>query len=174
MGMDYIPEDSLLPRMNPRRTRRLLEDARAAHINLIRVWGGGTYPADYFYDACDELGLLVWQDFMFACAAYNLTDEFEKTVTAEFTDNFRRLCSHPSLALWCGNNEVETFTARGLWVRNARQKADYIKIFEYVIIPFTQPDIWYNMIRRQPDVVSSLPCAIRHIYNRWRHSILLE
>lgn len=133
MGMDYIPEDSLLPRMNPRRTRRLLEDARAAHVNLIRVWGGGSYPADYFYDACDELGLLVWQDFMFACAAYNLTDEFEKTLTAEFTDNIRRLRSHPSLALWCGNNEVETFTARGLWVRNARQKADYIKIFEYII-----------------------------------------
>ena len=133
MGMDYIPEDSLFSRMNLQRTRRLLEDARMAHVNLIRVWGGGCYPADYFYDICDELGLLVWQDFMFACASYNLTDEFEETIIAEFEDNIRRLRSHPSLALWCGNNEVETFTDQAIWLKNLRQKADYIKIFEYII-----------------------------------------
>ena len=133
MGMDYIPEDNLLPRVTPERTRRLLEDARAANCNLLRVWGGGYYPDDWFYDACDELGLLVWQDFMFACAVYNLTDAFEETITAEFTDNVRRLRSHPSLALWCGNNEMEIFTAKDLWVKNMRQKSDYIKIFHYII-----------------------------------------
>lgn len=68
MGADYIPEDSILFRRSPDRTRRLLEDARLAHFNTIRVWGGGFYPDDFFYDLCDELGLLVWQDFMFACA----------------------------------------------------------------------------------------------------------
>lgn len=133
MGMDYIPEDNLLPRVTPARTRRLLEDARLANVNTIRVWGGGYYPDDWFYDACDELGLLVWQDFMFACAVYNLTDEFEETITTEFVDNIRRLRSHPSLALWCGNNEMEQFVDGGLWVREKRQKSDYIKMYHYIL-----------------------------------------
>ncbi len=133
MGADYIPEDNLLPRVNPSRTRRLLEDARAANMNCIRVWGGGYYPEDYFYDICDELGLLVWQDFMFACAVYNLTEDFEENIRAEFVDNIRRLRHHPSLALWCGNNEMEQFVAMGEWVSSCRQKADYIKMYEYII-----------------------------------------
>ena len=133
MGADYIPEDNLLPRVNPERTRKLLTDARAANMNCVRVWGGGYYPGDAFYDICDELGLLVWQDFMFACAVYNLTDEFEANITAEFVDNVRRLRHHPSLALWCGNNEMEQFVAQGEWVSSKRQAADYIKMYEYVI-----------------------------------------
>ena len=133
MGADYIPEDNLLPRVNPERTRRLLEDARAANMNCIRVWGGGYYPDDFFYDICDELGLLVWQDFMFACAVYNLTEEFEENIRAEFVDNVRRLRHHASLALWCGNNEMEDFVNQGVWVANHRQKADYIKMYEYIL-----------------------------------------
>ena len=133
MGADYIPEDNLLPRMNPGRTRQLLEDARAANMNCIRVWGGGFYPDDTFYDICDELGLLVWQDFMFACAVYNLTEDFEANICAEFRDNIRRLRHHASLALWCGNNEMEQFVAMGEWVSNKRQAADYIKMYEYLI-----------------------------------------
>lgn len=133
MGADYIPEDNLLPRVNPERTRRLLEDARAANMNCVRIWGGGYYPDDFFYDICDELGLLVWQDFMFACAVYNLTEEFEENITAEFVDNVRRLRHHPSLALWCGNNEMEDFVDKGEWVACHRQKADYIKMYEYII-----------------------------------------
>ena len=133
MGADYIPEDNLLPRVNPQRTRRLLEDARAANMNCVRIWGGGYYPDDFFYDICDELGLLVWQDFMFACAVYNLTEEFEENITAEFTDNVRRLRHHASLALWCGNNEMEDFVNQGVWVSCPKQKADYIKMYEYII-----------------------------------------
>ncbi len=133
MGADYIPEDNLLSRVTPGRTRRLLADARAANMNCIRVWGGGYYPEDYFYDICDELGLLVWQDFMFACAVYNLTAEFEANITAEFVDNIRRLRHHASLALWCGNNEMEQFVAVGEWVSSCRQRADYIKMYEYII-----------------------------------------
>ena len=133
MGADYIPEDNLLPRVNPGRTRRLLEDAKLANMNCIRVWGGGYYPDDYFYAICDELGLLVWQDFMFACAVYNLTDDFEENIRAEFLDNVRRLRHHPSLALLCGNNEMEQFVAEGEWVDCPRQKADYIKMYEYII-----------------------------------------
>ena len=133
MGADYIPEDNLLPRVNPERTRRLLEDAKAANMNCVRVWGGGYYPDDFFYDICDELGLLVWQDFMFACAVYNLTEDFEENIKAEFVDNIRRLRHHASLALWCGNNEMEQFVAQGEWVSSLRQKADYIKMYEYII-----------------------------------------
>jgi len=133
MGADYIPEDNLLPRVNRERTRRLLEDARAANMNTIRVWGGGTYPSDDFYDICDELGLLVWQDFMFACAAYDFTEAFERNICAEFRDNIRRLRHHASLALWCGNNEIESFVPYGMWVDNKKLIADYIKLFEYVL-----------------------------------------
>ena len=133
MGADYIPEDNLLPRVNPARTRRLLEDAKAANMNCVRVWGGGYYPEDYFYDTCDELGLLVWQDFMFACAVYNLSEDFEENIRAEFVDNIRRLRHHASLALWCGNNEMEQFVAVGEWVSSLGQKADYIKMYEYII-----------------------------------------
>ncbi len=133
MGADYIPEDNLLPRVTPERTRRLLEDAKAANMNTIRVWGGGYYPDDAFYDICDELGLLVWQDFMFACAVYNLTDSFEANIRAEFLDNIRRLRHHASLALWCGNNEMEDFVKQGQWVSSDRQRADYIKMYEYIL-----------------------------------------
>ena len=132
MGADYIPEDNLLPRRSPERTLRLLSDAKLANMNAIRVWGGGYYPDDFFYDVCDELGLLVWQDFMFACAVYNLTEEFEANIRAEFVDNIRRLRHHASLALWCGNNEMEQFVDNGRW-GNKPQAADYIKMYEYII-----------------------------------------
>ncbi len=146
MGADYIPEDNLLPRRSPERTRRLLEDARLANMNTIRVWGGGYYPDDWFYDICDELGLLVWQDCMFACAVYDLTEEFEKNIREEITDNVRRLRRHPSLALWCGNNEMEDFVRQGTWVTEKKQAADYIKMYEYIIPEIMKkedPDTFY-------------------------------
>lgn len=146
MGADYIPEDNILSRINPNRTRRLLQDAADAHFNVIRVWGGGYYPDDFFYDICDELGLVVWQDFMFACAVYNLTDEFEQNIRAEITDNVRRLRHHASLGLWCGNNEMEQFVAVGMWVSSDRQKADYIKMYEYIfpqILKAEDPQTFY-------------------------------
>ena len=133
MGADYIPDDNIFSRITPERTRQLLEDAKAANHNVIRVWGGGYYPDDFFYDICDELGLLVWQDFMFACASYELDDEFDREIRAEVRDNVRRLRHHASLGLWCGNNEMETQTLDGCWRPSVKQKADYIKIFEYII-----------------------------------------
>ncbi len=146
MGADYIPEDNILSRVNKERTRRLLEDAAQAHFNVIRVWGGGYYPDDFFYDICDELGLVVWQDFMFACAVYNLTDEFEQNIRAEIKDNVRRIRHHASLGLWCGNNEMEMFVAMGEWVSSDRQKADYIKMYEYIfpqILKAEDPQTFY-------------------------------
>lgn len=133
MGADYIPEDNLLARTDRERTRRLLEDARLANFNCIRVWGGGYYPEDWFYDICDELGLIVWQDFMFACAVYDLTDEFEENIIAEFKDNIKRLRHHASLGLWCGNNEMELFVKQGEWVNSPKEQSDYVKMYEYIL-----------------------------------------
>ena len=97
MGADYIPEDNLFSRITPQRTRKLLNQCKAAHFNTIRVWGGGSYPGDDFYDCCDELGLVVWQDFMFACANYPLDDDFEENVVREVADNVTT-ASPPRLA----------------------------------------------------------------------------
>ncbi len=133
MGADYIPEDNILSRVTPERTRRLLEDAVAANHNCIRVWGGGYYPDDWFFDICDELGLIVWQDFMFACASYELDADFARNIRAEIRDNVRRIRHHACLGLWCGNNEMETQTLDGAWKPSIKQKYDYIKIFEYII-----------------------------------------
>ena len=133
MGADYIPQDNIFGRITKERTRKLLEDCAAANFNLIRVWGGGYYPEDDFLDACDELGLLVWQDFMFACAVYELTDAFEENITAEFIDNIKRIRNHACLALWCGNNEMEMFVAGGGWGNSPKQLGDYFKMYEYII-----------------------------------------
>lgn len=146
MGADYIPEDNILCRITPERTRRLLEQCIAANFNAIRVWGGGYYPDDFFYDICDELGLVVWQDFMFACANYRLTEEFESNIKAEFADNIRRLRSHPSLGLWCGNNEMEMFQAQGEYNGSPKTRSDYIRMFEHILPEMLRkldPDTFY-------------------------------
>ncbi len=135
MGADYIPEDNILPRVTRERTYDLLLQAKNAHFNCVRVWGGGNYPYDAFWDACDELGLIVWQDFMFACAVYDLTEDFERSIRAEFVDNIKRIRHHASLGLWCGNNEMEMFVAgdQGEWCLKPSQRSDYIKMYEYII-----------------------------------------
>lgn len=146
MGADYIPEDNIFARINPARTRALLLDAKAANHNCIRVWGGGYYPDDYFFDICDELGLIVWQDLMFACAVYNLTPEFEANITREAEQNARRIRHHASLGLICGNNEMEQLIDEAGWLSSPRQKADYIKMYEYIfpkLLARVAPDVFY-------------------------------
>lgn len=140
MGADYVPEDNILSRVTEERTRRLLEDAALANHNTVRVWGGGYYLDDYFYDICDELGLLVWQDFMYACASYELNDDFEENITAETHEVILRLRHHACLALWCGNNEMETQTLDKAWQPSIKQKYDYIKIFEHIIPKIVKED----------------------------------
>lgn len=104
-GANWIPDDAFLPRVSPERYRARVAQAKAANINLLRVWGGGIYETDAFYEACDEAGLLVWQDFLFACAAYPEEGELPAEIEAEARDNIVRLMPHPSLAIWNGNNE---------------------------------------------------------------------
>lgn len=157
MGADYIPEDNILARVTPERTRRLLEDCKAANFNAIRVWGGGYYPDDAFYDSCDELGLMVWQDLMYACAFYDLTPDFERSIRVETHQNVARLRHHASLALICGNNEMEMFMAGAnsalinhrTWEfvpTYPHHITDYVKMFEYIlpaIVKETAPQTYW-------------------------------
>lgn len=157
MGADYIPEDNILARVMPERTHRLLEDCKAANFNAIRVWGGGYYPDDAFYDICDELGLLVWQDLMYACAFYDLTPDFERSIRVETHQNVARLRHHASLALICGNNEMEMFMAGAnsalinhrTWEfvpTYPHHITDYVKMFEYIlpaIVKETAPQTYW-------------------------------
>jgi len=145
MGADYIPLDSLMPRITEVNTRKLLEQCVDANYNTIRVWGGAYYPDDWFFDICDELGLLVWQDLMFACSTYLLTDEFEENICREITENVRRIRHHASLGLWCGNNEMEDFLYEG-YGETKRLKGDYTRMFSYIIpkiIKREDPDAFY-------------------------------
>jgi len=104
-GVNWIPDDVFPSRIGRDRYRERLRQAADAHVDLVRVWGGGIYESDDFYDACDELGLLVWQDFPFACAAYPEEQPLRGEVEAEARENVVRLMPHPSLVLWNGNNE---------------------------------------------------------------------
>lgn len=117
-GANWIPCDSFLGAIPPQRYTHLLEAAQEANMTMLRVWGGGIYEHDQFYDECDRLGILVWQDFMFACATYPEDDPaFNAEVEAEARYQVRRLRSHPSLALWCGNNENQWIHEMRNWDR---------------------------------------------------------
>jgi len=120
-GANWIPADALPSQATPELTRKLLVAARDANMNMIRVWGGGFYEQDFFYDLCDELGLLVWQDFMFACNLYPSTPEFLAEVRAEVDHQVRRLGSHASIAIWCGDNEL---IGALTWFEESRKNRD--------------------------------------------------
>ena len=105
-GSNYIPSDALLPNVSRERYFRLMQDVKDANHNLIRVWGGGIYEDDMFYEAADSMGILVWQDFIFACTTYPSDPAFLSRVREEAAYNIRRLRNHASLAMWCGNNEI--------------------------------------------------------------------
>ena len=116
-GADWIPADSFVGAIPPERYTTLITDARDANMTMLRVWGGGIYEHDHFYDECDRLGLLVWQDFMFACSPYPEDAALAAEVAAEARYQVRRLRGHPSLALWCGNNENQWIHDQNNWER---------------------------------------------------------
>ena len=105
-GSNLIPDDALLPNVTKERYYQLMKDVKDANHNMIRVWGGGIYEDDRFYDAADEMGILIWQDFIFACTTYPSDPVFLRRVAEEAEYNIKRLRSHASLAMWCGNNEI--------------------------------------------------------------------
>jgi len=137
-GANWIPADIFVPRLAREDYARLLGAAAEAHMNVIRCWGGGIYEQDDFYELCDELGLLVWQDFMFACSTYPADDgAFMAEVRAEAIENVRRLRDHPSLLLWCGNNELEqglvNWDSEREWSDHQMPAGPYRRLFDELL-----------------------------------------
>ncbi len=140
-GANVIPPDSFLPRATDSVYKSIVKNAVDANMNMLRVWGGGVYAEDSFYDECDQNGILVWQDFMFACAMYPGDEAFLENVKQEVIDNVTRLQNHPSLALWCGNNENDEGWHNWGWQKQYNYSeadstkiwADYQKLFHDLI-----------------------------------------
>jgi beta-mannosidase len=147
-GANWIPADALPSSATAERTRKLLQAAKDANMNMIRVWGGGYYEHDFFYDICDELGLLVWQDFMFACSLYPSTDDFLHEVKHEARDQLTRLQHHACIAVWCGDNEL---LGALTWFEESRKNRDrYLvnydrlnRTLEERVKQFGQGAIWW-------------------------------
>ncbi len=154
-GSNYIPPDSFITRFDEQRLNYLLDAVQFSNMNMIRIWGGGYYESDEFYNACDERGILVWQDFLFACQAYPFFEEdFLENVKAEVECNVKRLAHHPSLAVWCGNNEIEDMHMG--WVHMTKY-VEWTEKFFY--------DILENEIRKydeQTPYTQGSPIGISH------------
>ncbi len=134
-GGNWIPSDVFLNRVSPQKYQKLLQDCVEANMNMLRVWGGGVYEAPEFYDLCDELGLTVWQDFMFACSMYPGHEAFFDNVRAEAEYVVKELRHHPCIALWCGNNECEEGWFHWEWKQSLPPNVwqDYEKIFHQIL-----------------------------------------
>ena len=133
-GANWIPSDAFVTRVTREHYRDLLTSAAQANMNMLRSWGGGIYEPDDFFELCDELGLCVWQDFIFSCAAYPAFDEaFMRNVRVEAEENVRRLRHHPSLALWCGNNELEMFFRAKDCSQGQMSEEEYDSLFDVLL-----------------------------------------
>jgi beta-mannosidase len=138
-GANYIPQHSFQNQVTKQDYQHLLDDALEANMNMLRIWGGGIYEDDIFYELCDEKGIMVWQDFMFACAMYPGDEEYLNNVTLEAIDNVKRLRNYASIVLWCGNNEISEGWHRWGWQdgRSEEEKAEiwsnYLKIFDSIL-----------------------------------------
>ena len=132
-GANYIPVDNILSRVTPERVKQVIDDCRFANFNAIRVWGGAYYPEDYFYDFCDRAGLVIWQDFMVACANVWMRPDFEREIVAEAIENVKRIRHHASLGLLCGNNEMEDAICGWATQTNLKVKIDYLRLYEELL-----------------------------------------
>ena len=145
-GANFIPDDALLPNVTQERYKRIFEDVKAANMNMLRVWGGGIYEDDEFYDEADRNGILIWQDFMFACSSYPHDPLFVGRVESEAEYNIKRLRGHASLAMWCGNNEI--YEAMRYWGWQRKYSAE----------AFAEMERGYNVLFREllPQMVERL------------------
>ena len=140
-GANYVPEEMIETWINPENTLKLLKMAQGAHFNMLRVWGGGIYPSDEFFNICDSLGIMVWEDFMYAGTMYPYDEDFLINAKMEALEQVKRLASHPSLALWCGGNEISEGYYNWGWQQslgwteeeNQAIKAGYDRLFETIL-----------------------------------------
>jgi len=163
-GGNWIPCDSFTSRVTPEVLRRYVADAAAVNMNFLRFWGGGYYEDDALFDACDELGICVWLDFKFACAAYPaFDDQFMDNVRLEARDNLLRLRDHPCIAVWCGNNEISLSWWEGpIWGPNRMSTAAYDELFKDLIAG----QVW--KFAPQANYVSGSPdCGDTHYWEVW-------
>ncbi len=139
-GANYIPQDNFLPRVTDEKYEKTILDAVNANMNMLRIWGGGTYEEDIFYELCDKYGIMVWQDFMFACNTYPMNPDMLENIRREAIDNVIRLRNHPSIAIWCGNNEMHTAWFNWGWMKKYKElgvldelRKDYKDVFHGVL-----------------------------------------
>lgn len=162
-GGNWIPADSFPNRLTPEVLRRYVADAAAVNMNFLRFWGGGYYEDDVLFDACDELGICIWLDFKFACAAYPAFDDaFMENVRFEARDNLRRLRHHPCIAVWCGNNEISLLNMTKEWTDDHMSEADYRKLFKEQLaeqVKAYAPEA--NYVSGSPD------CGDTHYWEVW-------
>jgi len=185
-GANYIPCDNFLPRVTNETYRRTVQDAADANMNMLRVWGGGIYEDDRFYNLCDSLGIMVWQDFMFACSMYPAEGEMLDNIREEATYNVKRLRNHPCIALWCGNNECHEAWFNWGWKRKYEKQGyadllwnQYQAVFHKLlpeVIGTYSPDIFYwpsspySDIDRSPDPAK----GDSHMWRVWGGSQPIE
>ena len=140
-GANYVPEEMIETWIKPENTQKLLKMAQEAHFNMLRVWGGGIYPSDDFFNICDTLGILVWEDFMYAGTMYPYDEAFLENAKIEALEQVKRLASHPSLGLWCGGNEISEGYYNWGWQQSLDWseeddqaiKAGYDRLFETIL-----------------------------------------
>jgi beta-mannosidase len=157
-GANYIPQDNFLPRVNDSAYIAIISEVKSANMNMLRVWGGGIYENDIFYDLCDENGIMVWQDFMFACAMYPGNKAFLANVQTEAIQNISRLRRHPCLALWCGNNEIDEGWKNWGWQKQYGYKAsDSTEIYQnyQMIFQSILPEMVRKFDSLRPYIASS-------------------
>lgn len=181
-GANYIPEKNILSELCYEDTYNLIDSCKKANFNCIRVWGGGYYPDDYFYDICDEMGIIVWNDFMFACMDINLSKELEENIKAEAKQQVKRIAHHASLGILCGNNEIEdTFKNWGRPMPSEKILDDYNRLF-YKILPQIcskyAPDTYYWPSSPSSygslDLVQSQNEGDTHTWYQWQYGLPLD
>ncbi len=186
-GANYIPCDIFLPRVTPEVYENTIRDAVKANMNMLRVWGGGIYEDDYFYELCDKQGIMAWQDFMFACSVYPAEGELLENIRREAIDNVKRLRNHPSLVLWCGNNEIldALFNWGGGWLKVYRDQDpeyaetiwnQYTTLFHEVlpeVVSTYNPEVYYLPTSPFSDIGGTRDSATGdyHYWTTWQQGL---
>uniref|UniRef100_A0AAR2KN47 Beta-mannosidase n=1 Tax=Pygocentrus nattereri TaxID=42514 RepID=A0AAR2KN47_PYGNA len=165
-GSNWIPAHAFQDQVTADRLTQLLVSAQMAHMNVLRVWGGGIYEQDLFYSLCDQLGIMVWQDFMFACALYPIEQDFIQSVREEVTQQVRRLKSHPSVVIWSGNNENEAAIADNWFSIPHEQRQHYVNDYVHLYVENIRQIVQQEDSTR-PFLVSSPTNAVESEKEGW-------